>query len=116
MLTFILRSLNETPHSSIAFASGYLNCLIQPNQSGTKMTDEEQKAEWEAWHQKSLEDAFDEFMNCPFESLRSRYYYRNYNREDTVALQKMIEDRLGVKDPEGEIPEEGWRQSNWCSE
>lgn len=79
------------------------------------MTDEEQKAIWDAEHQKSLEEDFQEFMNSPFENLRSNYYYRKYDREDAVALQKMLEDRLGVKDPEGEMPEEAWRKSNWCS-
>jgi len=79
-------------------------------------TKEEQQAEWEAWHQKSLEEDFQKFMNAPFENLRSDYYYRRYDREDAVKLQKMLEERLGISDPEGEMPEEAWRQSNWCSE
>jgi len=78
------------------------------------MTEEEQKAYWETEHKQDLENDFQEFMRSPFESLRSKYYYRDLNREDAVTIQKMIEEKLGP-DPEGELPEEGWRKSNWCS-
>lgn len=63
----------------------------------------------------SLEEEFQKYMVSPFEALRSDYRYRRLNKEEAVALQKMLEDRLGISDPEGEIPEEAWRHSNWCS-
>ena len=78
------------------------------------MTPEEQKAWWDNHRQKELEEDFEEFMKSPFETLRSQYYYKHYNREEAIKIQKMIEERLGTPDPEGEMPEEGWRKSNWC--
>jgi len=63
-----------------------------------------------------LEYEFNQLMRTPFETLRNNYYYRKHSKEETEALQKMLEERLGTKDPEGEVPEEAWRKSNWCSD
>lgn len=63
-----------------------------------------------------LEKEFQKLMASPFETLRSDYYYRRHDREEAVKLQKMLEERLGMEDPEGEMPEEGWQKSSWCSE
>lgn len=79
------------------------------------MTPEEQQALWEEEHKQDLEDDFQEFMNSPFQQLRDAYYDHKYNREDALILQQKLEERLGVKDPNGEMPEEGWRRSSWCT-
>jgi hypothetical protein len=63
-----------------------------------------------------LEEEFQKLMSSPFENLRSNYYYRRYDREEAVQLQKMLEEKLGTVDPEGPMPEEAWRKSNWCAE
>jgi hypothetical protein len=62
-----------------------------------------------------LDEEFAKLLLTPFETLRSNYYYRRHDREEAEALQKMLEERLGFSDPEGTLPEEGWRHSNWCS-
>jgi hypothetical protein len=63
-----------------------------------------------------LEKDFQKFLKSSFDNLRFEYYCRRYNREDAMILQNMLEERLGLSDPEGEIPEESWRQPNLCSE
>lgn len=61
-----------------------------------------------------LERQFQKLINSPFEQLHSNYYHREYSKEEAEALQKKLVAQLGMEDPEGEIPEEGWRKSNWC--
>lgn len=82
----------------------------------SQLTPEEQKEWWKAYRLKELEQDFQKLMSTPFENLRSDYYRRQYNREEAIVIQKMLEERLGFADPEGEMPEEAWRKSNWCSE
>jgi len=80
------------------------------------MSPEEQKAWWAAERKKELEEDFEEFMKSPFEALRSKYYERHYDRDEATFIQSLLEEKLGTTDPEGELPEEAWRKSNWCSE
>lgn len=63
----------------------------------------------------NLEQAFQNILLSTFEKLRSDYHYHDFTKEEAEQLQKMLEDKLGMPDPEGAIPEEAWRRSNWCS-
>jgi hypothetical protein len=61
-----------------------------------------------------LEWEFEKLIQSAFETLRYDYRERRHSKEEAEKLQKMLEERLGVTDPLGPIPEEGWRRSNWC--
>lgn len=63
-----------------------------------------------------LEEEFQSLLKSTFETLRSHYDCRRYSKEEAEKLQRMLERKLGMEDPDGEIPEEAWRRSNWCSE
>lgn len=63
-----------------------------------------------------LEEGFIKLLNAPFDQLRDDYHNRKYSKEEAESLQQMLQDRLGVEDPEGPIPDEAWRRSNWCSD
>jgi hypothetical protein len=62
-----------------------------------------------------LEKEFQKLVMSSFQTLRNDYYYRRYSQEEAEHLQHLLEERLGMSDPEGDIPEEAWRHSNWCS-
>lgn len=62
----------------------------------------------------NLEEEFQELMRAGFDELRNRYYYRDISRDEAQQLQKMLEEKLGISDPHGELPEEGWQRSSWC--
>jgi hypothetical protein len=53
-------------------------------------------------------------MQSVFENLRYDYRERKHSKEEAEKLQKMLEERLGMKDHLGPMPDEAWRRSNWC--
>jgi len=63
-----------------------------------------------------LENEFQDLLKSPFEALRDRFYRHAYDRDQAVLLQKSLEETLGMQDPEGDLPDEGWRRSDWCGD
>lgn len=61
-----------------------------------------------------LEDEFKRLMAAPYSQLRDDLHYKDISHEDALALQKMLEEKLGFPDPQGELPEPGWQRSSWC--
>lgn len=62
-----------------------------------------------------LEREFNKLLASVFGQLHYDYENRKYSKENAETLQHMLQERLGMEDPEGPIPEEGWRRSNWCT-
>lgn len=64
----------------------------------------------------NLEYEFNQLLLSTFAKLREDYQYRDHTKAEAEELQKMLEEKLGMKDPDGPMPEEAWRRSNWCSQ